>query len=410
MQQPKLWTASFVKISFSSFFVFLTFYILATAMSLYVTEELSGTDSQAGLAMAIFIIAAVILRLFAGPFMLQYGVKKVVFAALLFYFIFSISYFAIFSFTLLLVIRFLHGGSFAVATTSTNTAALTFIPEERKGEGISYFSLFMSMAMVIGPYIGLTIMHEWGFLAVFIVCAVCAMLSYILGVSAYRNSRSEQTHKEQTMDKPSAAAKTDKKKMSIHHFIEKNAVPISISGFIIALAYSGLITFISIYAKERGLTDVASYYFVFFGLMIILPRPFIGKIMDKYNKSFIVYPSIVIFAIGMVLLSMADTAAMLLVSGAVAGLGYGAILPCLQTIAIMSAKPERRGLATATFYLLFDLGYGIGSYTLGAIAASFSYSMVYIICAAIIMISSIFYYILYHKRELNTAPKYKQAM
>jgi len=414
MQQPKLWTASFMKISFSSFFVFLAFYILATGMSLYVTENLGGTDSEAGLAMAAFIISAVLLRPFAGQFMMKYGVKKIVFAALLLYMIFSISYFAILGFTVLLVIRFLHGGSFAIATTATNTAAINFIPDSRKGEGISYFSLFMSMAMVIGPYIGLTITHQWGFNAVFAVCAICAIIAYVLGLSAFRQSKKSMANNAQQAVSAAAAAAAPensvKRKFSIRDMIERNAVPISISGFIIAFSYSGLITFISIYAKERNLADVSSYYFVFFGLMIILPRPFIGKMMDRYNKSYIIYPSIFIFALGMLLLSFADMPAMLLLSGAVAGLGYGAMLPCLQTIAIMSAKPERRGLATATFYLLFDLGYGIGSYTLGAIATASSYSAMYVICAIVIAASVLFYYLLHHRPQSKlAAPAYKQA-
>lgn len=411
--QSKLWTASFIKISFSSFFVFLAFYILATGMSLYVTENLAGTDSQAGLAMAIFIIAAVLVRPFAGQIMQRYGVKKVAFVALLTYLIISISYFAVLGFTVLLVIRFLHGGSFAISTTVTNTAAIHFIPDHRKGEGISYFSLFMSMAMVIGPYLGVTITNKWGFTAVFAICAVCSLLAYVLGVSAFRtssNSTAEAAPSEQTAQATSSSASSRKRMFNVRDMVERHAVPISLSGFIIAFSYSGLITFISIYAKEQGLADIAGYYFVFFGLMIILPRPIIGKMIDRYDKSYIVYPSIVIFALGMLLLSMANTPTMLLLSGAVAGLGYGAMLPCLQTIAIMAAKPERRGLATATFYLLFDLGYGIGSFSLGSIASSFSYSTMYVICAIVILFSAVCYYLLHHKRQSKSAaPSYKQA-
>ncbi|MOA21031.1 major facilitator superfamily transporter [compost metagenome] len=95
---------------------------------------------------------------------------------------------------------------------------------------------------------------------------------------------------------------------------------------------------------------------------------------------------------------------MLLLSGAIIGLGYGAILPCFQTIAVLAAPKHRRGLATATFYLLFDLGYGLGSYALGALASHYSYSVMYILCAFILVVAIVFYYTLHHKRKrLSTA-------
>jgi MFS family permease len=50
-----------------------------------------------------------------------------------------------------LVIRYLHGTSYAIASTAMGTSASSLIPSIRQGAGLGYFSMFMSIAMVIGP-------------------------------------------------------------------------------------------------------------------------------------------------------------------------------------------------------------------------------------------------------------------
>ncbi|WP_415640048.1 MFS transporter, partial [Paenibacillus sediminis] len=74
-----------------------------------------------------------------------------------------------------------------------------------------------------------------------------------------------------------------------------------------------------------------------------------GKILDKYGEHVIVYPSIGAFTIGMLLLGLAHSPALFLLSGLVCGLGYGALLPCFQTIAVQAANVHRRAVAIATF-------------------------------------------------------------
>lgn len=398
MNNNKLWSADFIKICLSSFFLFFAFYTMATALSDYVTNGLGGTDTQTGLSMTVFIIAAVLLRPFASQLMNRFGERKIVIISLLLFLLLSIAYLGVFGYGMLLLVRFFHGGTFAIATTSTNTKAIGIIPENRKGEGISYFSLFMSLAMVIGPFVGLTITNYGGYTAMFALCAVCSLIAFVLGVSTKRKAN-PQTEAEQQPNQV-------KEKLHWRNLIERKSIPIALSGFVVAFAYSGLVTFMSLFAHEQAIDQYASYFFVCFGIMIVLPRPLIGKLLDRVGEHVIVYPSIAIFAIGFLMLSQASSPAMLLLSGAVIGLGYGAVLPCFQTVAVLAAPPHRRGLATATFYLLFDLGYGIGSYSLGALASGYGYSVMYLLCAFVIAFSSVIYYALHHKRKkIVTAPE-----
>lgn len=111
--------------------------------------------------------------------------------------------------------------------------------------------------------------------------------------------------------------------------------------------------------------------------MIVLFRPVIGKVFDKYNEHILIYPGILIFAVGLLSLSQARSGLMLMMSGVIMGIGYGALMPCFQTLALKLAAKDRRGSANGTFFLLFDLGYGAGSYFMGLIASYTDYRMMY---------------------------------
>jgi MFS family permease len=89
---------------------------------------------------------------------------------------------------------------------------------------------------------------------------------------------------------------------------------------------------------------------------------------------------------------------MLLLSGAIIGLGHGALVPSFQTLAIQSVSRERRGAATATFFLFFDFGYGLGSYVLGLIAGAANYRVMFLVACLVVLLSAIIYYTMHHRR------------
>ena len=60
--------------------------------------------------------------------------------------------------------------------------------------------------------------------------------------------------------------------------LEPSSIPIALTGFVLAFSYSGILSFIPIYAKELGLADIASYFFILYALVVVISRPFTGKI------------------------------------------------------------------------------------------------------------------------------------
>lgn len=92
---------------------------------------------------------------------------------------------------------------------------------------------------------------------------------------------------------------------------------------------------------------------------------------------------------------------MLLLSGALVGLGYGTLLPSFQTLAIQAADKHRSGYATGTFFALYDSGMAIGTASLGAIAGLLGYSQMYLVLAVFVLAITLYYKWIMSKHKIT---------
>lgn len=398
--KEKIWTKDFIFVCLSNFFVSLNFYILATAFPLYVKDILNGNEQQMGLAITIYSLGIVLIRPFSGLWVDRFGNKKIALVGLCIFLIASVSYFGVMGIVLFLVIRFIHGMGYALASTATTTIASQLIPVSRQGEGVGYFSMFMSLAMVIGPACGLFLWKDKNITVLLLAACIISALS-LLFAFALRKSQPKQNSTESVQN----MVPNPKKKMQISDFIEAKALPISLLAFLLAFSYSSLSGFLASFTAEINQTQVASLFFVVFALMIVLFRPIVGKAFDKYKEHYLYYPAILLFGIGLILLSQSHSGKMVLLSALLMGIGYGALFSCFQALTVKLSPTHRRGIATATFLLFFDIGYGVGSYFMGLIASIVSYSVMYETAGIITLLSVSLYYLFHHrpqsKKQLN---------
>ncbi len=300
---------------------------------------------------------------------------------------------------MLLLIRFLHGVALGVASTASTAIAFQIIPDDRKGEGVGYFTTFISLAMVLGPYIGLTIIAAYGFNVLFAACSALAIGALFTGNLAKVPRRSSVAEISSGGDLNAGLASV----LNWKNFIEPNAVPVSLAGALVACAYGGITTFISIYARDLGMIQYAPYFFVVYALTIVISRPFVGLMLDRLGADIVVYPCIFLFAVGMIGLSRVETPASFLLMGAIVGLGCGSLFSSFQTIAISDS--EQKGLSTATFYVLYDIGMGVGAVALGIVVSHCGYRFMYLISSVIVGLSAVVYYCLHQKKRVKAIRK-----
>lgn len=387
MPKEKLWTKDFISISVVNFVIMLSMYLLIVTMASYAADTYGATSSMAGLASSIFIIGVLFARLYGGKEIARIGSKKMLLGGILFFVLISALYLIPSNIYFLLVIRFLHGIGIGFASTATGTIVAQVVPASRKGEGISYFSLSVILSTAIGPLIGLAMINEFGYMSMFI-------FSLVVGAACLPIAL---TIKEPVVDYQADGMKS--RRFSLANYFEPNALPVSIVMFIIALAYSGTLSFIASYAKEAGLVEVGSMYFFVYAIAVLFSRPFTGKLMDARGANSVAYPALLLFAVGMYALSQVSSSLIFLAAAALIGLGYGNFQSIAQTVAIKMTPPHRMGLATSTFFIAMDMGIGVGPFLLGFMVPNYGYNGLYLAMVPLILVGFIFYYFLHGKKE-----------
>ena len=383
--------------SSTSFFISLVYFLLMTTLAVYAIQQFSASESMAGLAASIFVIGAVFSRLFTGRYIETIGRKKVLFTGLLLFLAATLLYFTITNMYLLLLVRFIHGAAFGISTTALATIVMDIIPTERRGEGTSYFSLNITLATSIGPFLGLYLSQHADFSMIFIVCTLLSMISLIISLFL-KIPRSAMTDDQ----------RNSLKGFKLSSFFEKKAVPISLMITIMGFAYSGVLSFITAYATEINLIEAASFFFLVYSIVLLISRPFTGKLLDKKGDNFVIYPAIISLAIGLLILSQSYNSFTLLLASVFIALGFGTMQSCFQAIAIKESPQHRVGLATSTFLICMDLGVGIGPFLLGSIIPMFGFRGLYLTLAIVVFLSILLYFSL-HGKKAAKQKLYSQA-
>ncbi|WP_277584002.1 MFS transporter [Psychrobacillus antarcticus] len=381
-----IWTKAFISLFTTNFSIFIIFYGLVSALPLYATDVLLRSDEDAGLLMTIFLISAIITRPFSGKILDLFGKRKILWLTLFLYLICTGLYYFVEPFGALLVLRFIQGIFFSIATTASGSMAADNIPISRRGAGLGYFTMSTNLAVVIGPLVALTLLQNFSYDVMFISLTILL----IVGAASALLIPS---------DKKSGTS-LPRSKFTWNDLFEKKALPIALIASLVAFSYASVLSYLSIYSQEKGVLHLTSSFFAVFAIVMLASRPFTGRIFDERGPKYIVIPGLVSFMIGLLLLAFMDSPFLFLLSGAFIGLGYGAVVPSFQTLAIQSAKHERSGYATATFFTLFDTGLAIGSYILGLVATQLGYKSLYLFSITFLVIALVLFILRVKKVQL----------
>jgi len=393
-QQPKLWTKAFILNTLLNFACYLVFYLLTVIIGSYAMNSYHTSPGIAGILSGIFIVGGFMGRIITGTVIEKIGTKRILYFGLVFFLAMTLLYFITVSLSLLLVVRFFHGMGFGIVSTTCGTIIAQITPHERRGEGIGYYALSVTIASAAGSAIGMFTFEHGSFALILVICAAVIVLSCLAAPFLKVPKMEDQAQAPLVQNQPPDMNRK-KRRLSLNDFFEKKAIPISIVIFLVGICYSGIVSFLASFTKQIGLSDIGSLFFIVYALFILLSRPFMGRLFDKRGDNFVIYPCFVLFAAGLVLISMTHTGFVLLAAAAFVGLGYGSLSPCGQAIAVRALPHKRIGLATSTFFGFFDIGIGFGPFLLGMFITTIGYRSLYLCIAAAVIVFMLLYFLLH---------------
>jgi MFS family permease len=369
--ETKLWNRNYMLVFIGIIFIFSNFYLLLSCLPLAIKDLMELSTQQMSLVVSIYFLGIVVTRPFSGMIADNWGKKYVAFLSFLLFSCLTAIYIGLNSLYLIVLIRFLHGITHSVGTTAHAAMAVDFSPKNMRGQAIGYYGLAMCLAMVIAPALGLYILEHYSY---HILLVLATILGFLGTLSAA------------FIQKPVTSQPKTRQKFQLKNLIERKALPIGILSLILAICYSGIIAFIAVYMQEKHVENGSIYFYLAFAAIMIISRPYIGKIIDKKGASHLVYPSLILFSIGMIFMGFTDSLATVIVTGIILGLSYGCLFPSFQTLAVESCPSDRSGSAIGTFFLFYDLGFGLGAILLAKIANLSSYSTMYFIISSIVLL------------------------
>lgn len=393
VQKEKLWTKTFIFTSIVNFVMMLSMYLLLVTLAEFSMEKYDASTSLAGLVASIFIIGVLFGRLFSGKQIDRIGTKNILLIGIFIFIVMSFFYFIDMGVGPLIIVRIIQGIGLGLATTATGTIVSQVIPPSRNGEGISYFSISVVLSTAIGPFIGIVLVRDFGYTSIFIFSTVVGILSLIMALWI-KAPVIEQIETAQAA-----------KKFSLTNLFEMKALPVSISLFVVALGYAGILSFLTAFTKEIDLVQFGGLFFLVYAITVILTRPFTGKLMDVKGANSIAYPGIILAALGMLILSQTHSVYTFLLASVFMGLGYGNFQSCTQAIAIKLTPIERMGLANSTYFIFLDFAIGMGPLFLGLIEPAFGFRGMYLVLSGVIMVGLFVYYVTHGRVDYKLVDK-----
>ncbi|MHB8072734.1 MFS transporter [Desulfosporosinus fructosivorans] len=381
--EGQIWNKTFFLIMLVSFLMFLSMYMLLPTLPLY-AQTLGGNETVAGTIVAVFTLSAVLVRPWFGNLLDRKGRKLILIIGVGIFFVSALAYNLVFSIITLLVLRVVHGIGWGASTTATGTIASDVIPAVRRSEGMGYYGISATIAMSLGPALGLYLVEYRSYSVLFTGSAILAALGLVGSFFInYEIPRKVQVEVKVPLVKGV--------------ILEKTAIPPAVVLFFITLTYGGIVSFLPSYATYRGVENIGIFFTVY-ALVLLLGRPIIGKLADRYGAQKFLVPGILMIATALLILVKASSLPMFLLVGVVYGLGFGTVQPILNALVISLSPPERRGAANATFAVAMDLGIGIGAVMLGFLAQKMGYEYMYGCSAIFALLALVMYFALLRKK------------
>ena len=375
----KLWSINYVFLLLANIAIYLAFYMIVPTIAGH-TKDIGGSSLEASLAISIFSITSLAFRLISGNAADKMGKKPIAVIGIAVCIVSTISYYFV-PVTGLLLMRILQGVGWGMSSAAVGAAFSDIVAPDRRGEGLGYYSLTMAVSMSLAPLVAIMIMNGPGFNIVL----ATSITFLIIGIPLLEMAGiSERGVKQDTSDKTPL--------VDWKNLFEKRALLPGLLCFICVITLCAIMSYIYLFGKEIKMTNIW-IYFLGHVTMVLITRPFVGKIFDKKGHKVVIIPGAICMGLGVFLLSLTNSIGTLIIASLFFGFGYGATQPSLLAWAVNRSPANRKGAATGTILCSMDLSFTLGPFILSFIADKTSYAVMYRLSSVLMVLFLVIYLI-----------------
>ncbi len=262
---------------------------------------------------------------------------------------------------ILIAARVLQGLAFAIVLPAVLTLVPLLAPRRRRGLWLAIALLSQNMTLAVMPAIGLWLLAT---------ASLTAVAAFVGALIAFGFLMTLRPARQITEDGSWAELPTSARRRYGLAFRRAWLGPLAIT--LLSVAYWGIvIAYLPPRAELAGTTS--AYFFVGYGLSVIVSRLPAGWLADRQNARPLVSLGLIVSAGSIMALMLPPTAATMVVGGALSGLAAGLVLtPMLLALTHRSGEADR-GSAFALFSVVSGAAYAIGSIGSAPIVAAFGF-------------------------------------
>ena len=348
------------------FFGYLAVGLPLPVIPLFVHDKLGFGTLAVGMTIGIQFLATVLTRGYAGRLTDQLGGKRsalqgaavCVVGGLLYLIAATPGLAPATSLAIVIAGRLAAGFGESQFVTGCVSWSIASVGPQRAGMSMSWTGIAMFAALAIGAPIGMALYQHSGLQAVMLACMAAPIIAAAIAFGAT----------------PFAVPAGNR--LPFHRVVGqiwREGLGLMLQG----VGLSGLTAFASLYFGARGWGD-AGLVMSYFGAGFILMRVLLGHLPDRIGGYRVARWSLVLEAVGQLMLWAAPNEAVALAGSLVTGLGCALVFPALGVEALKRVLPANRGSAMGAFVAFLDIAYGVSGPAAGIIAGQFGYAAVYL--------------------------------
>ena len=336
-KRESIWSVPFVILLLANFFQSTAAFMANTTIPLYI-DAMGAGAGVVGVVVGSFAITALLVRPFAGPAFDSFSRKKLLMMMQGVNAIAFVLYGVVDSVPAFIAVRLLHGIGIGCSGPLAMSLVSEYLPIAKFATGMSIYSLAQTFAQVMGPGAGLWLIDAIGFQGTYLISAA------LLVASVASISRVTEIPREHPPYQ-----------LRLGRMFAREAVDKAIVIMLFALAFGGTTSYLVLYGTKLGIDNLGAY-FVVYAFCLLATRPLYGRLADTFGPERILIPGVIFFALSYVMLSYITDFMGLMAVAVVASAGFGACMPLVQSLAMMSVPAGRRGAASNTTFTGLDVG------------------------------------------------------
>lgn len=345
---------------------------LLPTLPLYI-RDIGGNGHQVGFVMGAFAIGLLGSRAWVGRLADERSRKIVLLLGMGVAAIAPIGYALFAQVWILVAFRAFHGISIAAFGTAYSALVVDLSPPGQRGRMMGTMSLVQPLGVAIGPAIGGLMQAQVGYIPLFALSALLAMLGFVFTLRVY-----DPMTVKTDGSKPEYPAMSPHKAQSVWQIIWSPRLRIpTIVMLLVGLAFGLIASYVPLYMRQTVSHLNAGVFYTAAAIASFSLRMSVGKVSDRLGRGVFITFGLVCYLLAMLLLWQARSELSFIGAGLLEGCGGGILIPMMATLMADRSHAAERGRVFSLCMAGFDLGIAIAGPVFGTLATEGSYGQLF---------------------------------